>query len=484
METSVCVFLFVLMTSAVSVSRGTPLDDYVNAPDANYRYTYLNSFKGPNYAVYLLNMTSQKWLTEEITTTPVWWHYVAVIVPTQVVYRDTGFFWIGGGSWTNRPPDADDKFIKTFTSLAVSTGTVCGVIYQIPFQPTVFQKDPAATQRYEDAIIAWTWRQFLDNGSNPEILLRLPMTKAVVRGMDTLSSFAKTITGSTVNKFVIGGESKRGWTTWTTAAVDKRVVGMVPTVMDLLNIQKNMHHHFRSLGGWTFEFWDYYNLSITYDLDSPNIPLMQEVIDPLTYASRYTMPKMIVTTSGDEFFLPDDSYYYFDQLPEPKFLRVVPNAEHSMKGHYMANELAIQSFFLTILENATYPSMSWVKTNTALGGSITVTMSREPKNVTVYYAHTLDDKRRDFRLFVKSPTSMDPVPHPVVWLSKSANRISPTQFEASVDKPLFGWAGFFIQVQFAGVKGSTLEFTTEVNIVPDTFPFPDCSGASCYGTLV
>lgn len=31
---------------------------------------------------------------------------------------------------------------------------------------------------------------------------------------------------------------QRGWTTWTTAAVDKRVIGMVPTVMDLLNIQK------------------------------------------------------------------------------------------------------------------------------------------------------------------------------------------------------------------------------------------------------
>ena len=30
---------------------------------------------------------------------------------------------------------------------------------------------------------------------------------------------------------------QRGWTTWTTGAVDKRVIGIVPIVMDLLNIR-------------------------------------------------------------------------------------------------------------------------------------------------------------------------------------------------------------------------------------------------------
>ena len=29
---------------------------------------------------------------------------------------------------------------------------------------------------------------------------------------------------------------QRGWTTWTTGAVDKRVIGIAPIVMDLLNI--------------------------------------------------------------------------------------------------------------------------------------------------------------------------------------------------------------------------------------------------------
>jgi hypothetical protein len=37
--------------------------------------------------------------------------------------------------------------------------------------------------RYEDDIIAWLWRVFIEtNGSDPYILLRLPMTK--VRGVN------------------------------------------------------------------------------------------------------------------------------------------------------------------------------------------------------------------------------------------------------------------------------------------------------------
>jgi PhoPQ-activated pathogenicity-related protein len=49
--------------------------------------------------------------------------------------------------------------------------------------------------------------------NEPEWLLRLPMTKAVVRGFDTLNTFGKNFK-TNLTKFMICGESKRGWTTW------------------------------------------------------------------------------------------------------------------------------------------------------------------------------------------------------------------------------------------------------------------------------
>lgn len=49
--------------------------------------------------------------------------------------------------------------------------------------------------------------------------------------MDTLADFCVKELQFELTKFVVAGASKRGWTTWTTGAVDSRVVGIIPMVM-------------------------------------------------------------------------------------------------------------------------------------------------------------------------------------------------------------------------------------------------------------
>ena len=40
------------------------------------------------------------------------------------------------------------------------------------------------------------------------------------------------------------------------------------------------------------------------------------------------------------------------------------------------------------------------------------------------------------------------------------------------------------QATFPGPKDSVFEFTTQVNIIPNTFYYPDCKGKECQGHLV
>jgi len=63
-------------------------------------------------------------------------------------------------------------------------------------------------ERSEDAIIAFTWRHFIDDPTKPEWLLRLPMTKAAVKAMDAIYGLVDLVAKRPVERFCIGGESK------------------------------------------------------------------------------------------------------------------------------------------------------------------------------------------------------------------------------------------------------------------------------------
>ena len=110
---------------------------------------------------------------------------------------------------------------------------------------TTFQNDPRKGEsgRSEDDIIAWTWKHFLLYPNQPDWLLRLPMTKAARLAMDTINSKIQEERNknrqweeqfaSVIDEFTIMGASKRGWTTWTIAAVDKRVKDRVLALLNL-----------------------------------------------------------------------------------------------------------------------------------------------------------------------------------------------------------------------------------------------------------
>ena len=90
------------------------------------------------------------------------------------------------------------------------TGSVTAELKGIPNQPLVFADEPNSPKS-EDSMIAYTWEKFL-RGGDDQWPARLPMTKAAVRAMDTITAFmASEQAGQVkVDKFVVAGGSKRG----------------------------------------------------------------------------------------------------------------------------------------------------------------------------------------------------------------------------------------------------------------------------------
>ena len=96
------------------------------------------------------------------------------------------------------------------------------------------------TPKLADDTPNYTWRQFILNPDNPEMLIWFPMVKASLRAMDMTTQFVKDQYGKSLSKWGVSGGSKRGWTAWLTAAVDpERVKLIVPVVCDFLNFRGN-----------------------------------------------------------------------------------------------------------------------------------------------------------------------------------------------------------------------------------------------------
>ncbi len=210
----------------------TPLDVYVATPDTNYSYTLLNTVSGAGQTTFILELRSQAWLTTSEVNRTLWKHWLIIVKPAGVTNAQSLLF-IDGGSNPDSAPTSGDP---TLTQIALDTRTIVTQLKMVPNEPLIFAGE--TTNRTEDAIIAYSWDKYLRTGDE-RWPAQLPMTKAAVRAMDTVTAFCASPQGGgvTVRSFVVGGGSKRGWTTWLTGAVDQRVVAIIPAVIDVLNVE-------------------------------------------------------------------------------------------------------------------------------------------------------------------------------------------------------------------------------------------------------
>lgn len=417
---------------------------------------------------------------------------MGIAVPDQIDHLDFGILWIAGGFNTDLPPGPGDINNEVISMLANDTKVIAGYVKQVPNQPVVFWNDPDEEVRIEDTIIAWTWRTYLDAPvKDNTVIARMPMTKAAKRGLDTIYEFTRdNIPGADIQRFGITGVSKRGWTAWSLAATDQRVVAMVPMVFSMLNVESTLMSHYQKLdGGWSFALSPYYNENLTQALFDPVADGLFDVEDMYRYRERFTIPILEVLSSGDEFFLCDESIFWWNAIPSAnKFMLMLANAEHIMAQHYQKIYDSALNFLLTFLQGTPFPSVSWDMFPTSTGAETIFYASPPPEELRAYRAQTLgNDTRRDFRLLAASPEDfVDVSVHPVFWRQNlTIDESGVGVYRISQDEVPGEWVGFFFESEWTGPAGTKMIFTSQVNVVPNTYPHEPCTdAASCYGTLV
>ncbi|MCU1238981.1 MAG: PhoPQ-activated pathogenicity-related protein [Candidatus Solibacter sp.] len=439
-----------LLFSFTALAADTALDRYVKKPDPAYKYEIVNTVKGEGFTTYIVDLTSQAWRTPAEVNRPVWKHWLTIVKPDRVD-TSTGFLFITGGSVGRKAPAAAGA---TYTENALVTHSVVAELQDVPNEPLRFAGD--TRDLTEDGIIAYTWVKFM-RGGDEEWPLRLPMTKAAVRAMDTITAIlAKPEAGAVkVEKFVVSGGSKRGWTSWATAAVDKRIAAVIPVSIDTLNLQPAFDHHYKVFGFYSEAVKDYVDSGVMDWNGTPEYRKLLEIEDPYSYRDRFTMPKYMIYAAGDQYFLPDSSRYYFDDLKGEKYLRYIPNADHSLRNTD-ARESSL-AFYQAFLTGTPRPQFSW---SFEPNGDIKVTSKTKPEAVKLWQA--TNPQARDFRLMKIGPA----------YTSSDLQDQGGGTYVAKVRAPEKGWTAYFVELTYASGGKYPFKFTTAVRVNPDTEPFP------------
>ncbi len=453
-----CFPLFVLIALGLASGMGgkliaqeTALDKYIAKPDSSYAWKIVQTVRQPGLTTLVIDLKSQTWRSPTEVDRPLWQHWLIVAKPDKVT-SETGLLFISGGRNGGDPPDhPNDRIAK----LAVASQSVVAALMMVPNQPLVFRGD--GTPRVEDDLVAYTWIQFFKTG-DPTWPARNPMVKSAVRAMDTITAVMASKDGGQlpVNKFVVAGGSKRGWTTWLTGAVDKRVVAISPIVIDVLNVEKSMRHHFAAYGFWAPSVGDYVEHEVFQYLGTDKMAQLQKIVDPYFYRARLTMPKFILNASGDQFFVPDSSQFYFDDLRGDKYLCYVPNADHSLDGSDAIESLL--AFYLTVLRNKPRPEIDWTFSP---DGALRVTSKTTPREVVLWQATNPD--ARDFRLETLGKK----------YCKTKLTAQDDGSYVAKVAPPEKGWTAYFIELSFDIGERVPFKLTTAVRVTPNVLPFAD-----------
>jgi PhoPQ-activated pathogenicity-related protein len=416
------------------------LPEYVRKPEPAFAWKLEKTTKMPNGVVHTLDMVSQTWQNMN------WKHKVVIFQPNGVKPASTMLLLNAGG-------EPGGAMFVVALELTRQIGAPVAIVFGVPNQPLFGGKK-------EDALIAETFCRFLDcQGEDESWPLLFPMVKSVVKAMDAIQEFARKEWQHEVKDFIVGGASKRGWTSWLTGAAEPRVRAIVPMVIDVLNMKPQMEYQVACYGKPSDMVHDYVERNLIPMPDTPVAKRLWSMVDPYHYREQITMPKLIVNGANDPYWTVDALNLYWNDLKGDKFVCIVPNAGHDLSERPENGPIdpirararvlnATAAFVKHQIMGKPMPKLNWKHFDGDDGSlRLTVESSVPPKGARVWLATS---ESKDFRQSR--------------WREHPA-AIENGKVEASVSPPAKGFIAFFGEVDF-DADGLTYSLSTQVRVVP------------------
>lgn len=431
-------------------------------------YSLLERKKLTGIMLQRYKLNSQSWTLQGIVSPGLWQHEVDIYIPESA--RDkNALIVVNSGSnddGTGNPVAPTNFTQEQLVQIATTTKTIVVSVSNVPNQKLTYQgaSEPLA----EDNSVAWSWKLFINDAKKYQnASLHIPMAAAVSQAL----RLAKIeLAPQHITKFIVTGASKRGWAAWLTALSDPDVVAIVPFAMDLLGTQESLKHMYRSYGNnWPVAFYPYYQQEIDKHIDTHEFSSLMKIEDPLSYLSsdmhsRLNIEKYIINASGDDFYVPDNSRFYYDKLPGPKSLRVVENSTHN--GILSVTVPSLITFINRYQEQKKLPEISEIiVSDDNKNKTLKVNFSEQPSRVLQWTAH--NPVARDFRFACDIKYTSAPV-----TLSADGKEVI-----VPLTMPDSGWQATYVEATFSDGYVAT----SQVYIMPDEYPkiAPPSKGPAC-----
>ncbi|HOJ62110.1 MAG TPA: PhoPQ-activated protein PqaA family protein [bacterium] len=422
-----------------AVLAGDPegaLRRYLDREENVYQWSLHAEQETKDAKVYDLRLVSQTW--QNI----VWTHQLRIVVPGKRGDSGLALLFITGGSNKDGEPNWNTKLddeAGLIGQIASRSGSPVAVLHQVPNQPLYDGK-------VEDDLISHTFLQYFETRDETWPLL-LPMVKSAVKAMNAVQEFCQRELNWSIRQFVVSGGSKRGWTTWLTGAGDQRVAGIAPMVIDILNMSKQMDYQLQNWGEYSEQIDDYTRKGIQQRMNDPEGIDLRKIVDPYSYISQLTLPKMLFMGTNDPYWSVDAVKLYWDDLLGEKSIHYVPNVGHGLgDGKQAVNNLA--QFFGTFVKGEQRPQLTW--SYGMQDGKIVLKADggESAKRATFWWTTSGD---LDFRNNL--------------WLSRNCRDREGTAFVVQGDLPKKGYAAVYLQVFFPGPLGDDYSLCTRIHVL-------------------